>query len=277
MTEKFNFGELRNNTKFNRNSAGVQEIFEDGWDVYDSSLNAIGGSFFKTLPSEYTNNLNIKENKDIENYGKIFKNYIEETLKKNRERVAVEFGGPGSKFFSGFNKDFFKKTVGVCLNDIRFPEKKEVDNKINHSVVIGDILDSKNKELFDKIFEKLDNKKIDFIISRMMGPLEIIKMSPILLEHIIRKWFSLLSNNGVLFAQFEYFLEHDSNINKKYQSEINPPKIAESEIYIKKWAEVIQNMYPNEIEIGLGRGVIRITKKDGAPDELPQAKELFGN
>jgi len=275
MTEKFNFGKLRDNTTYNRNISKMQENFEDDWDVYDSSLLGIGNSFFKTLPSEYTKDLDTKGQKNTEKYGEIFKNYIENTLNKNQERVAIEFGGPGSKFFSGFYKGFFKKTIGVCLNDIRFPEEKENDNKINHSILTGDILDTKNQKLFNDISEKLDNKKIDLIISRMMGPLEEIKMSPILLEHIIRKWFSLLSNNGILFAQFEYFLEHDPDIQKKRESEINPPEIAESEIYVKKWIEAIQKKYTNEIDIGLGRGVIRITKKEGAPDELPPMKELF--
>lgn len=275
MTEKFNFGELRDNTIYNRNISKIQENFEDDWDVYDSSLFGIGNSFFKTLSGKYTKDLSTKYQNNTEQYGEAFKNYIEDTLNKNQERVAVEFGGPASKFFSGFNKGFFKKTIGVCLNDIRFPEEKEIDNKINHSILIGDILDTKNQKLFNDISEKLDNKKIDLIISRMMGPLEEIKMSPTLLEHVIRKWFSLLSNNGILFAQFEYFLEHDSDIQKKRESEINPPEIAESEIYVKKWVETIQKKYPNEIDIGLGRGVIRITKKEGAPEELPPMKELF--
>jgi hypothetical protein len=38
---------------------------------------------------------------------------------------------------------------------------------------------------------------------------------------------------------------------------------------------VIKLKYPNEIDIQLGRGVIRLVKKDNAPEELASNDELF--
>lgn len=272
MIEKITFGKLREDIEKNKGLAVEYETEEGDWGYHDSSLFEIGSSFNKTLPKEYIGKIT-----DIREAGLAFEKYIIETLSKNqnKERTAIEFGGPGSKFFNDFKKGFLGKTVGVCLDDIRHSDEIEKDKSINHSVIVGDIMNITNKSLYEKLNECLKTEKVDLIISRMMGPLDKLKKNPVLLDHIIRKWYSLLNNGGILFAQFEYFSEHDPNMKTRYDAENFPEKEKEIEKYVKEWVLAINNKFPNQIEIQLGRGVIRLVKKEGAPEELPSSKELF--
>lgn len=279
MGEKMKFGEIRKDIKNNKEVNEENEQLEWIWDYYDSSLLLMGSSFSKVLPEEYVGYLNKKIYTKIEEFGEAFKKYIEDTLSKNKnkERTAIEFGGPGSQLFAGFTPGFFEKTVGVCLDDIRFINEKEDDKLIDHSVIVGDVTDINNKNLFNEINDKLGTSKVDLIISRLQGPLRELKRNPAFLDRIIRKWYSMLDKNGILFAQFEYLSEHNPNMEDKYNAEITPPPKKESEKYVEEWVLSIHNKLPNQIEIQLGRGVIRITKKEGAPEELPSIKELFND
>ena len=280
MKENITFRDIKNDLEIN---SYVKERYiktEDNWVQYDSSLRDIGNSFRKTLPKEYVQHLDKKMYGGIYEFGKAFKLYIEDSLSHspNRERTAIEFGGPGSNLFSDFTKGFFGKTVGVCLSDIRNNEQIEKDKLISHSVVEGDLLKVSDEELFLKISRAIGFKKADLIISRMMGPLKKIQKNPILLDRIIRKWYSLLNENGILFAQFEYFKQHNPYMDPEDNDDLkNPPFETDHEEYVRLWAKTIEDEFPNQIEIELGRGVIRLAKKDGAPKELPSSKELFAN
>lgn len=85
----------------------------------------------------------------------------------------------------------------------------------------------------------------------------------------------MLNNNGLLFAQYEYFNEHNPKIEYKYHGEISPPSKRDSEKNVEKWAESIKHEFPHQLEIQLGRGIIRLLKKEGAPKELPPSRKLF--
>ena len=282
MGEKFNFGDIRNDIFKNKKIANEFKDDEESWSQYDSSLSAFGSSFNKTLPEEYITPLNKKIFTNIDEYGEVFKNYVEDTLSKNKNhyRTAIEFGGPGSNLFSGFSPNFFSKTIGLCLDDVRGRSQKEYDHKKGHSIITGDIMKPNNNEMYLKIEDELGTNKVDLIISRMMGPLRStndtsLKKNPLILDRIIRKWYNLLNENSLLFAQFEYFSEHNPDPKQIYDAESFPPSIKPLEEKVSKWAEIINKKFKNKIEIQLGRGVMRLYKKSGAPEELPKINELF--
>lgn len=276
MEGKIKFGDIRNdltkNKKINKNNKEA----EGDWMQYDSRLFEIGGTFYEALPQKYTQNLDNKNFNENVKFGLAFKEYIEKELSfENKNRTAVEFGGSGTRLFAGFSNGFFKRTVGVCLDDIRSHGTKIFDNSSGHSVVIGDVLDVNNKKLFKEINDKLNTDKVDLIISRMQGPLRELEKNPVILDRIIRKWYSLLDKNGILFAQFEYFSHHNPSTKQQYNADINYIRgVTKTETYVEKWVEAVKKVYP-EIEIQLGRGIIRLVKKDNSPEELISSKELF--
>lgn len=274
MEGKTKFGDIRKDLIKNKETSENYKESERNWSQYDSDLFTIGSTFYDALPDKYVSKLNNKIYAENEEFGMAFKEYIENELSFGKKRTAIEFGGPGSNLFDGFTKGFFKKTVGVCLDDVRQNYIKNFDNNSGHSVISGDIVDVNNRKLFEEINNKLDTNKVDLIISRMQGPLNDLEKNPAILDRIIRKWYHLLNKDGILFAQFEYLDQHNPIIQTKYLAEINPPPVTKAEKYVRQWAEVLKKNFP-EIEIQLGRGVIRLVKKDGSPEELISSKDLF--
>ncbi|MFZ1019893.1 MAG: hypothetical protein WAN61_02800 [Minisyncoccia bacterium] len=245
---------LKENNRLAREIVGGYNREENEWDVYDSSIDDFGRTF---LPG-------YNFSPDARESGSNFKIFIEKTLINNIEKhdlTAIEFGGPGSKLFSGFTFDFFKKTVGVCLKDIRSEAKKENDRKINHFVMTGDIMEVQNKWLLEQVMKKLDTDKTDLIISKMNGPLKHIDRNGAILDRLIRNWYDILNENGLMFIQFTYGTETE-NIEMKIQNKI------------EKWVEAIKERFP-EVEIQVNTGTIRLHKKFGAPEHLPPATILF--
>lgn len=261
MGEKIQIGKIRQALAYNKKLTRKNERSESDWGIYDSPLEDFRKTFGISLPENYEENL--KEGR--------LKKYIEETLlSEKREKpnlTAVEFGGPGSKLFSGFTPNFFRQTVGVCLKDIRNENQKKDDEKNNHSVIVGDILDisdTQNNKVLNEVKEKLGVKRTDLIICRMSGPIHTINRNSAIMDRIIRNWYSLLNENGLMFIQFGW----------KLQGLINPT-VKTIEILIIKWVTIIKEKFP-EIDIQIeDSGVLRLHKKVGAPEELPRAKELF--
>jgi hypothetical protein len=80
--------DLENNFRKIRESVNINDkkVLEhkkhpdDTWSQYDSQLPEFGGTFFKTLPSEYTKNINLKT--DVEIFGEPFKNILKILLRK---------------------------------------------------------------------------------------------------------------------------------------------------------------------------------------------------
>ena len=233
---------------------------EESWQTYDSSLWNFGKTFNIVLPVEYS--------VSTEKYK--LKDYIEEKLLKEKwgNLTAVEFGGPGSALFRDFSRYFFRKTVGVCLKDIRNDLQKETDEEYEHSVIEGDILDTtkveKNKVL-SEVTKKLGTNKIDLIICRMRGPLYYIDKDPAILDRIVRNWYSLLNKNGLMFIQFDIIS------SGSYRSTAN---------MAKEWSVVINEKFPQiDIQFAMGDenigNVIRLHKGVGSPEKLPPATQLF--
>lgn len=275
MNEKMSFGEIRRDIKDNTKAKNRHEEKERKWNVYDSYIYSFGYTFADTLPEVYTKDIYEKPEVDAEEYGEPFRKYIVDTLSSVKgKHTAIEFGGPGSALFSAFSNDLLEKTIGVCLEDIRSSSEIERDAGYGHSIVSGDILDTSNIELYEEINKKLSSDKTDLIISRMMGPLNDIAKNPLVLDRIIRKWYSMLNENGIIFVQFDYFFKQ---FNRKEKSKVSNVSAFRSEVRtdVEAWASSVQKKFPNEIEIQIGEEGIRIHKKIGAPEELPSIKELF--
>jgi hypothetical protein len=262
QTPKIRLGEIREALRTNKNLAATNKTLEgsrvDGgyWVFYDSSLNDIASTFSLCIPKIYYKDSHISST--------IFLKYIKDNLPGNNH-IGIEFGGPGSNFFNGFDCGFFKKTIGVCLDDIRDDTQKEKDGGINHNIIPGDIMDIVSKEgIYNKLKTELGGEKVDLIVSRMVGPLDKMDMDSAILDKIIRIWYEMLSEKGVMFIQISF--SHPEKLEK----------------ITRLWLEKIKEKFP-QIEIQEKTtsenaslpSAIRIQKRPGAPDKLPRAKELF--
>jgi len=273
MREGIKIREIKNALRLNKMlaEAGMKTtgptpsyiVGEGDWGTYDSALKDFGVVFYRVLPKDFVNPLKKKKLEteyDTPDDPEIFEEYIEQTLSKEKKQdlTAVEFGGPGSNLFSGFRKNFFKKTAGVCLKDIRPEDQKETDKKNKHSVIVGDIMDPINKETLTKVTQTLGAKKIDLIISKMEGPLDYIYKNPAILDRIIRNWYNMLNENGLMFIQFQTLLKN----------------LPDDKPLVEKWAKAIKDRFP-EVDIQVSKEAIRLHKKAGAPESLRPATQLF--
>jgi|ERR1035437_1453555 hypothetical protein len=252
MPEGIKVREIKKAIKDNAHQSVIARNKENVWEQYDESISDFGETFIRGW--------NLLEVDSEEKYRGKFRQSIEGTLASSRiqhDLTAIEFGGPGSELFKGFTPSFFKKTLGVCLKDIRDHEKKEIDDGNNHSVIPGNIFDVLNTKLLDEVKKSLDVEKVDLIISRLGGPLRSIDKNEAILDRLIRNWYDLLNENGLMFVQFQ----HGS-------SESSPKK------KIEKWANAIKEKFP-EVEIEVKEKTMCIHKKNGAPEHLPPATVLF--
>ena len=300
--EKMSFGQIKKDLKNNKE---FKEYFEEEgkiealkfqidslkngeflvnpvheWKIYDSSLKKFAETFSSVLPDSYTDIIEEPGFVKPQEYANAFKKYIENTLRKNRHRSAIEFGGSGSKLFSEFSKGYFEKTLGVSLEDIRTDKEKRIDSENNHNIFVGDILNTKDTNFDHYLHDDLKIEKVDLIISRMMGPLDGLAKNPLLLERVIQKWYQLLNQNGIIFLQFEFFDKHlptnhhDAFLDVEFNNTLVPEDFTETEKIVQEWVQAMQKQFPKEIEFQLDRGTLRIHKKPGAPDELPLFKDL---
>jgi hypothetical protein len=261
MKENVKIGEIKKALEHNKNLSkesngkhGYPQS-EDEWGVYDSSLDNFSGSFRTCLPNDIEREAGMQD--------LMFRKYIENTLSKgkNDSLTAVEFGGPGSKLFRGFSDDFFHKTVGVCLKDIRNQNTKETDRDNLHSVIEGDILDVQNTEVLEKVKQALSAEKVDLIMSRMIGPLQDIDHNSAILDRLIRNWYEMLNENGLMFIEYR---------NYNYASQTSVDHL------IKEWSATLREKFPQvEIQVSNITDVMRLHKKFGAPQKLPSAPELY--
>src|SRR3989344_3807417 len=118
---------------------------------------------------------------------------------------------------------------------------------------------TKGKALEDGLRKELGLPKTNLIICRMKGPLNHINKDPAILDRLIRNWYKLLKENGILFVQFIF----TSNLEED-------PQLLET---IKKWKERVMSEFNIDIEVG--KKSLRLHKKPGAPEELPPATQLF--
>lgn len=184
------------------------------------------------------------------------KNYIEGTLKERKgEAIGVEFGGVGTRLFSGFSPNFLAKSVSVSLVDHRKSHMKEAmdkqNKKINHTLLIGDIF---SDETYEKLNDLLKGEKIDLIMERMAAGLDFVPKEPYEASRVLKIWYKLLREGGVMFVQIP------SDFNN----------------LVEEWVAKIKKEYSGVLEIqsdiNMSRthtSSIRLKKLAGAPEELP--------
>jgi hypothetical protein len=143
------------------------------------------------------------------------------------------------------------------LKDIRDETQKKAEEETGHFVIEGNILDVKSNIVFDNIREKIETDKTDLIISRLGRPLEFIDKNTAILDRIIRNWYEMLNQNGLLFVEFQF------------------RSVPDLKNQVESWINIVRAKFP-EIDITVGvSGTLRLHKGKGAPDKLPPATQLF--
>jgi hypothetical protein len=218
-----------------------------GWGIYNQSIIGFGENFIWCVPEEYRGL----------GRGEGLKKYIQDTLVVDKAKgpiTGVEFGGPGENLFASFNSGFFDKTLGVTLVNPGIPTIKS-----NHEILEADILNIRDRELYNKLRSILGVEKVNLIISRMIGPLNDINLNPVIMDVILRNWYKMLAENGLMFVQFGFA----NTEGERYKE-------------VEKWVKAVKARYPGiDIVLEPYEEAIRIHKKAGSPDELPPARELL--
>jgi hypothetical protein len=180
------------------------------------------------------------------------RSYIEDSLKERAgEAVGIEFGGPGVNLFQGFTPGFFKKSIGVTLVD-HYRSSAETERSYGtHKILEGDI---RSPETYEKIADELQGAKANLIIERLLGGWDYIENDLVLYGEILSKWYDLLADNGLLFAQ------------------VGPLRNTDS--LFKKWDEILTEQYDSKVELTFqpdpySSKVFMIRKHPGAPEKLP--------
>lgn len=168
------------------------------WQIYDSRVDPQEGAFKDILPKGFLDFVKT--------------NYPD----RLGDLIGMELGGPGSNLFHTFPKGIFKETVGVTLEDMRSEYKKLQDDERNHSVIIGDVLSRKPDSILDKKSEPTkisfvqiekwvsEHGKVDFLVERMVGGIDMVRDKAIFIA-LLRRWYSLLSDSGVMFIEMPPF------------------------------------------------------------------------
>lgn len=196
--------------------------------------------------------------------------YIERTLYlKKGKAIGIEFGGPGSRLFTGFSRGFFRKTAGIDIigrhgtsNPVLRLGVAIKDTARNHKVMTGDILAPKT---YNVLREWLGGNKPDLIIERMRGGFEENVYSKTVLFKTLERWYGFLNQEGLMFIQV--------------------PRIAHASF--KEWVDMVQGQnYKNLLEVSYffprqgadssaqHLSAMRLRKLPGAPKRLPQLEIL---
>ena len=107
--------------------------------------------------------------------------------------------------------------------------------------------------MYRELLGKLNGKKVDLIVSRMEGGLLSIGDNLLLWATAVKRWYSMLNKNGLMFVQFD---TADSRYPVK-----NAP-------LIKTWIQFIRREYP-QLKIEGNERSFKIHKMPEAPEELP--------
>lgn len=118
------------------------------------------------------------------------RDYVESVLKERRGcAIGIEFGGVGTRLFSGFSPNFFTQTVGVTLIDHRTERERQcaqADGAPRHEVIEGNMLASQTYVELDQV---LNGQKADFIIERLGRGIEFIPSEPYTLMRTLDAWY----------------------------------------------------------------------------------------
>lgn len=181
--------------------------------------------------------------------GKVsLKTYVEKSLgDRAGKAIGIEFGGPGTALFSGFSEGFFARSLGVTLTDISRGSNSHSPK--GHGMLFRDLRDEATQ---DNVDQWLNGQKADFIIEKMLGALNHAPKDPYYIARFILKWYSLLSEKGLMFVEIPRFMD----------------------VLARPWMDHVAQETEGTIDLSLKRGNplnsrFRIQKLPGAPAELP--------
>jgi hypothetical protein len=125
---------------------------------------------------------------------------------------------------------------------------KDISEKRNHSVIVGDMFDEKKKAEIVQDF--LQGQKVDLIFERAKMGQKYYPRDAHFIGKQLAFWYKHLADNGVMF--------------------LTPPFAVRDE-YVEPWMKMIQESYAGQIEVQANEGydAIRIRKLPGAPEHLP--------
>lgn len=158
------------------------------YDFYDSDAESFD-TFFSEVLAPYAT---------IQDYAEAYYGV------KRGEALAAEFGGPARALFRELNKDnFYQKTVGFVLNDLRTDSEKVEDESHSHEVVEADVFLKKGADgLSWHAVEEWTkrNGKPDIGIERMVQGVDLIRRADFFVA-IVKRWISQLSEGGTLLVE----------------------------------------------------------------------------
>lgn len=199
------------------------------WGVYDSDLDNFEISFGRLLPR-----------------GEKLKSFIETYLAGKRGRaLGLELGGTGSRLFESFDQNFFAESRGVALGDSRTKQRKELDAKVHHGVIPGDLT---SKYIKIEVDEWRDGRMLDLLIKRVVGGSIHIPHDPGFLLHETRDWYRRMGEHSLMFLETKGVHPYD----------------------LRKWRDVVNARSVNKIKVVYNGGCqLLIIKEKGAVDKLP--------
>lgn len=214
----------------------------NGWGMLNSGLKSIASDFSPTLP-----------NYQISDSEYSLRSYLEDNY-SGKKVVLLEMGGLGKQLAIDMSEFLsIDQSAGVTLpiglDRARYYENSKTDNwPDNHSIIKGDMFLFKTKR---EISKWLNGKKVDVLIERMGGGLDLLPDNPVWLYKNLNHWYHLLNDNGVMFIEVPPFSEH---IQDQYL----------------KWIDhlyEVKDIY--NLEISHKPGSLRIKKLAGARIDLP--------
>lgn len=175
-----------------RHGATGDSVSERGsdipYDFYDSNAESFD-TFFSEVLAPYAT---------IQDYAESY--YGD----KQGEALAVEFGGPARKLFGELNKEnFYRRTAGFVLNDLRTDSEKSDDETRHHDVVEADVFFKQGADglSWHAVEEWTSrNGKPHLAIQRMVQGVDLIRRAD-LFAAIVKRWLSELADGGTLFAE----------------------------------------------------------------------------
>ncbi|MFA5954162.1 MAG: hypothetical protein WC817_01325 [Patescibacteria group bacterium] len=230
------------------------------YDIYDSSLEGIE-DYFRDLIPGYDRALveadfeQLMETKQQPPRREFLRKYVESELTFARGKaVAVELGGPGSRWSQNFTPGFFQKTFGLTLEDLRSDEQKAEDTVRHHEVIPGDMLQGDSLQILE---EQVGPRGVHLFLERMaLYGISNIPPEPVFIGEYLQRLYRLQAEKGIILA------------------EIPLDEMVVTDTYA--WFTKLRTHYPGKFNTAMNGHGFRLQRLSGSPEELPllSAKEL---
>lgn len=223
------------------------------YDLYDSDLGSLEYELRGVIPGydEALAKADVERTlatRELQPKREFLRKYIERELDFARfHAVAVELGGPGSRWAGDFTPGFFERTYGLTLADIRTDEQRTIDSSRNHEVIPGDMFQG---DSLQKLEEKVGPKGVHLFMERLalfgMGH---IPTEPVFMGEYLRRIYRLQAEKGIVLAQL--------------------PLDEMFSVATYAWITKLRSKYPGKFSASMDGLFYRLQRLPGAPDELP--------